>query len=297
MTAEFRAPAPLEKGDVIGVFAGSSPFDATLGWRGLGWLAEQYRLVFDRGVFSVDGYLAGNDERRQNELQRLLDHDEIKAIVAMRGGYGLSRIVANLDWSRFCERPRWIVGFSDVTALHVETSRLAVASVHGPMVAALGRGDERTRTQWQKSLAGRVSGQGFERLTTRVDGSAKGVLIGGNLTMLHACAAAGRLRVPKGAIVLLEDVTERPYRIDRMLSTLIAGGYFAEVGAIVLGDFTDCGAARDGVTVERVFEQTIDKLGVPVLSGLPVGHALRNDAVVLGATVYVDSKSRTMVFE
>jgi muramoyltetrapeptide carboxypeptidase len=116
-----------------------------------------------------------------------------------------------------------------------------------------------------------------------------GPLFGGNLTILQACAAAGRLRVPEGAILLIEDVTERPYRIDRALSTLIAGGHLAAVAGVIVGQFTDCGPGPDGVRVEEVLRERLGSLGVPVAAGAEIGHGSPNEPVILGRRYALDA--------
>src|SRR5262249_55870994 len=112
-------PPPLRPGDAIAVIAPSSPFDRALAFRGLGWLAERYRVRFSSAMMVCDGYLAGSDERRLDELQRALRAD-VRAVVAARGGYGLGRIAHRVEWDAALRNPRWLVGFSDLTALHVE---------------------------------------------------------------------------------------------------------------------------------------------------------------------------------
>jgi muramoyltetrapeptide carboxypeptidase len=220
-------PPPLKRGDTIAVIAPSSPFEHVLGWRGLGFLAERYRLRFDRrALFARRGYLAGEDGARRDALGRALEDPDVAAILAARGGYGANRFVHGVDFAGLRARPRWIIGFSDITALHVEASRVGVASLHACHLTALGRSDGRARAGLLQALEDPLGTRVFDGLRAIVaPGRAEGPLFGGNLTMLHACAAAGRLVVPEGAIVFLEDVTERPYRIDRMLTTLAVGGH------------------------------------------------------------------------
>lgn len=283
-------PPPLCPGDVIAVVAPSSPFEHVLAWRGLGWLSERYRLRFTRGLFTRAGYLAGADERRRDELVAALADPEVKAVLAARGGYGASRFVHTIDWSTLAARPRWVMGFSDVTAIHVEASRVGVASIHGPHLTSVGRADRPARQTLVRALEDPLGERAYEGLTVVAEGVAEGPLFGGNLTILHACAAAGRLAVPDGAVLLLEDVTERPYRVDRVLATLDAGGYLDRVAGVVLGDFTQCDPGPDKVTVETVLRRALSGRGVPVVSGVPVGHGARNDAVVLGARARVEAR-------
>lgn len=283
----MRLPPALRPNDIVHVVAPSSPFDRSLAWRGLGWLRERYRVHFDRGLFETDGYLAGSDERRREELDRAFRSTSCRAVVAVRGGYGLNRIAHLLDWSAFLESPKWIVGFSDVTALHVEASARGVASIHGPMVAALGRGDAAAREAWIDALEYPSRPRSFNGLRTLREGRAQGPIFGGNLAMIHACAAAGRLRIPHDAILFLEDVGERPYRIDRTLTTLSVGGHFDHIRAVVLGEFTACAPGIDGTCVQDVATRTFAPLGVPVVDGFPVGHGLSNVPLHLGANAEV----------
>lgn len=283
-------PPALRPGDTIAVVAPSSPFEHVLAWVGLGWLAQRYRVRFTRGLFTRDGYLAGTDERRRDELIHALTDPGVRAILAARGGYGASRFAHTLDWSALARHPRWIVGFSDITALHIESARAGVASIHAPNLTGLGRGDARARAAFVDIVEHPHRPRTYRGLPVIHEGRAEGPLYGGNLTMLHACAAAGRLAVPKGAVLLIEDVTERPYRIDRVLATLAAGGHFDHLAAVVVGDFTQCDPGPDRVTVEQVLERNLRTLGVPVVRGVPVGHDRRNDPVVLGGRARVETR-------
>jgi muramoyltetrapeptide carboxypeptidase len=283
-------PPALHPGDTVAVIAPSSPPEVVLAWVGLGFLASRYRLRYDRGMFARAGYLAGSDERRREELEGALADPSVRAIIAARGGYGASRFAHSIDWSALAARPRWIVGFSDVTVLHVEASRAGVASIHASHVTALGRGDARGRASFVRALERPGEARAYAGLGVLREGSAEGRLFGGNLTLLHSIAAAGRLEVPEGATLLLEDVTERPYRIDRMLTSLAQGGHLARAGAVVVGDFTQCDPGPDRVTVEEVLRDHLTRLGVPVVSGVPVGHGLRNDPVVIGQVAHVTAR-------
>lgn len=288
------APPPLRPGDSVAVFAGSSPFDRLLVLRGMAALRERYRILFSEGLFSRRGYLAGDDERRANELSRWFRSGEVRAVIAARGGYGLSRVVGRLDWDAFTRDPKWIVGFSDVTVLHVEATRRGARSLHGPNVGSLGRADQRQRRGVVTALEGHgtPSMAGLSLVSPPTNGATlEGPLVGGNLTMLHASATAGRLSIPPGAIVLLEDVTERPYRLDRMVTTLVDGGHFGRASGFLLGTFTECTPGPDGVTAEEAVRARLQPLGLPVFAGAPVGHGAENDPFVVGERVRIDGSS------
>jgi muramoyltetrapeptide carboxypeptidase len=276
-------PPALCPDDHIVVVAPSSPFDKERVRKGILWLEERYQVTYSGDLFDRDqGFLAGSDAVRLAELQAAWDHPDAKAIVAARGGYGVTRIIERLDWSRFVQRPRWLVGFSDITALHAGAVARGVAALHAMNVSNLGEADGDARAAWLGALEEPDASRAHHGLGVLRPGEASGTLFGGNLTLLFAEAAAGHLRVPEGCVLLLEDVTETSYRIDRMLTALKSGGYFSRASAIVLGDFTECSPGRHGVPVEAVLEERLGDLGIPVISGLPVGHGQRNEPLALG---------------
>lgn len=237
------------------------------------------------GVLAREGYLAGDDTRRASELAEAMLSPSVRAIFIARGGYGLTRIVPGLPWNEFVKSPKWIVGFSDVTALHVQCSALDIASVHGPNVTGIGRAGPFDRFRTLRSVE--HAGAGFDWSLERLSkGDHTGPLYGGNVALLSAMAASGALVVPKGAIVILEDVTERPYRIDRMLTSLLP--HLVRAGAIVFGDFTDCEPGPDGVCVDDVIADFTKRLGKPAAKGAPVGHGAINQPFLVGATAKLE---------
>lgn len=285
---KLTQPPALSPGDVAAVVAPSSPFRPDDLWRGLAWIRTRYRTIVSPGILSTDGYLAGTDARRGAELTRAMLHPEAKAILPVRGGYGAMRILDELPWREFAARPKWIVGHSDVTALHAMAWREGVACIHGPNVTGLGfAATPSVRASWIAALERPRMGQGWRHLRVLRGGSARGLLVGGNLAILTAMAAAGRLWIPEGAILALEDVTESPYRIDRMLTSLLLGGFLARASAIVFGDFVRCPPGKDGRTVDDVLDERTRALGIPVLFGAPFGHGERNEAFLLGVPVEV----------
>lgn len=287
MQARFAIPPPLAPGDALVVVAPSSPFPRDELWRGLAWLRTRYRIRIAPDVLDRDGYLAGSDDRRRAELARALADPETKAIVAVRGGYGVLRVVDELGWSAFERRPKWIVGFSDVTALLAMAWRAGVAAVHGPNVTGLAAASPQVRAAWLSSIERPAASRIWRGLRVIHGGEARGVLVGGNLAIVHAMAAAGRLVIPEGAILALEDVTEAPYRVDRMLTALHLGGYLDRVSAVVFGGFNRCGPGPDGRTIDEVLEERTRSLGIPVLGQAPFGHGPTNEAFVLGMPALV----------
>jgi muramoyltetrapeptide carboxypeptidase len=288
-------PPALRPHDVIAVVAPAGPVDKDEFWRGMAWLRGRYRLRVSSAIFSRAGYLAGDDARRGGELARAMVDPEARAILAARGGYGTMRVMEGLPWDALAKAPKWLLGFSDVTALHACAWARGIASVHGPSVRSFATASVGERAAWLAAVERPTAVRVWRGLRVVHAGPlAKGPIVGGNLALLEAMAAAGRLVVPAGAVLALEDVTERPYRVDRMLTALAAGGHLARASAIVLGAFTQCDAGDDGVTVDEVLSERTKALGIPVLAGAPFGHAAPNEAFVLGATAEVTGDRVTM---
>ena len=273
-------PPALTPGDQVRVIAPAGAVPVAVVWRALGWLSQRYRVRYQRDLFARHGYLAGDDDRRRQELQQALLERNTAAIVCARGGYGVTRIAHQIDWRPLREHPRWVVGFSDITAIHNEVAKMGVASLHGGNVTSVGRGDRRAREALITALEAPLAPRRY-RLECLHAGQAHGRLFGGNLTLLQTSAAAGRLHIPTGAILFVEDIQEPPYRLDRALTSLLVGGYLREVSAVVLGQFSHCRPGRDDVTVRQIFSERLAPLGIPVAAGLPCGHELHNDPLVM----------------
>lgn len=286
--APLVIPPPLGPGATVRVIAPASPFDRTLALCGMAFLGERYRVQFDWRMFERDGFLAGSDVRRRDELAQALAAPNVAAIIAARGGYGITRIAHDIDFAALRRAPKWLVGFSDVTALHLEAQAVGVASLHAHHAAGLGRGDAHARAAWLSALEAPLAPRSFQGQTLRA-GVVRGPLVGGNLTVLFTCAVTGRLQLPPGAILALEDVTEASYRIDRMLSALRVGGHLRGIAGVALGGFTDCPPGPHGVPVAHVLERELSSWGVPVVTGLPFGHDLPNQPLLLGAAAELDA--------
>lgn len=290
----FLVPPALEPGARVRIIAPASPFDRTLFYRGIGWLAERYRVEVAPGTLARSGFLAGSDAERRRALDEALAAPDVAAIVAARGGYGAVRITQLANWRMLRRFPKWIVGYSDITALHVEALRMRVCSMHAENAAGLGRGDAHARARWLEALEAPGTPRTFDGLTVLERGAAEGVLVGGNLTVLFTAHAAGRLALPHDCVLMLEDVTESSYRIDRMLSALIVAGALDRVAAVVLGEFTDCSPGPHRVPVEAVLHERLGQLRVPVLAGLPLGHGRENAPLPFGLRARVDARSGSL---
>jgi muramoyltetrapeptide carboxypeptidase len=287
-------PPALKPGDKIRVIAPSGPFDRTLFFRGLGWLRERYQVVWDRDCLERDGYLAGSDSRRLKELDDALNDPTARALVAARGGYGATRICHAANFESLRRHPKWCVGFSDITAIHLEACRVRVWSLHASNLTALGRSDLAARDAWTDALEHPLRRRDYGALTVLAPGEARGALAGGNLSLVFAMAAARRLALPPGCILVLEEVGEAPYRIDRMLTALVVGGHLRSVSAVCVGDL---GSSKDprGDPALPILGERLGALGVPILAGLPIGHGALNQPLPLGAPALLRSQNAELV--
>jgi muramoyltetrapeptide carboxypeptidase len=279
---DFIAPPALRPGDLIRVVAPAGPFDRTLFWRGVGWLSEHFRVRFRRDIFEREGFLAGRFERRTKELNEALRCDETRAVVCARGGYGSGQIAQSAAFTELRKKPKWLIGFSDVTALHIEAQRQGVMSLHAHNVTGLGPGDALERARWLAAVA-EPGRPGVSYTLHHQRGSIRrGVLVGGNLTLVLHATLAGRFNPPPGALLFLEEVAETPYRIARLLAGLETCGVFDTISGLVVGQVTPGGSDHNGVTPFEVFDDIARKNGLALGWGLESGHQRPNLPLVLG---------------
>lgn len=302
-------PSPLADGDRIALVAPCGVVDVDRLDAGTATLRSWgYDPVEMPGVRARLGHLAGTDEQRLADLQAAIDDPSLRAIWVVRGGYGLTRIIDRLDLAGLVEHPRWVVGFSDVTALlHAMWRQVGLVGCHGQFAGRLHLAEAfpDAAVHLRALLAGTVvpgplpalAGEPAPRAL--VAGRATGPLLGGNLAVTCAGIGTPNQLDTGGAVLLLEDVNEAPYELDRMLTQLHHAGMLAEVAGIVLGRFVACDPAPGvpSATVDEVLVDRLGDLGVPVLGDLPLGHQDRHLAVPHGATVTVDASAGTVGLE
>jgi len=253
------------------------------------FLQGRYAVRWGQGLFSKTGYLAGSDERRLEELQHAIDDEDIKAIFAVRGGYGALRLLPKVQLEG--RTPKWLVGFSDITALHALWQRAGWQSLHGPVVTqmgVLGADDLQTLVDILERSGGNSSLLGTHCL---VPGTASGPLLGGNLSVFSRLVGTPYMPDTRGAILLLEDVGEAPYRIDRMWTHLRLAGVLQTLSGIVLGTFSPCEDKQGAHGCLEVLESLASETGLPCVAGFPIGHNTRNVAVRLGSQVRLSAGS------
>ncbi len=231
---------------------------------------------------------AGDDELRARDLQRFIDDDSIKAIIAARGGYGTIRIIDRVDFSRFATHPKWLVGFSDITVIHAHLfANYFAQTIHGQMPVNIPDASAYSLEMLRKALFGEDISYSFSSQVQNRSGKAKGILIGGNLSLLVAVLGSVSDYNYDGKILFIEDVGEYLYSIDRMIRTLDRAGKLKNLAGLMVGGFTE---TKDndipfGQTVPEIVMEVVKNYDYPVCFDFPAGHIPDNHSIVLGKTL------------
>ncbi len=292
--ARYRAFPALRPGDPVVAVAPAGPFDRASFEAGLEVIARRYEVSYDPGALTRHRYLAGSDERRLRELAAALGAGGSRALFCARGGYGVMRLLGGLD--ELVLTPKPVIGFSDITALHQLLQRRRLVSIHGPNLTQLSRLDALAQERLFSLLESDAPAAELTGEETYVEGVAEGPLLGGNLSVLTRLLGTPFLAPLEGAILLLEDVAERPYRLDRMWTHLALAGVFHQVRGIVLGEFTGCEEKDAGYSSAEVLRELAAVTGLPCAAGFPIGHGAQNQPVPLGVRVRLDAGSRRLTF-
>ena len=282
-------PPQLAFGNTIGILcpAGAIPMEkVTICAQVLESWGYQVRI--GKTVGTQFGHFAASDFDRKNELQSMMDDPEIHAILCARGGYGLSRIIAQLDFTKIKAHPKWIIGFSDITILHAALQNQGIQSIHGPMAAGFGKGD--AGLPYIMALKKMLEGAA-QRVSTKPHpanqlGHAEGVLVGGNLCLMtHLIGGENQLDT-KGKILCIEDVGEYHYNVDRMLIQCKNAGLLDGLAGLVVGGFTDMkdDATAFGETVTEMIQRLTNGYNYPICYDFSISHELNNMPVQLGAS-------------
>jgi muramoyltetrapeptide carboxypeptidase len=291
-------PPALGPGAVVGVAAPSGPVDAVRLCNGLRVLREEgLELALAPGLLERDGFLAGGDAVRLEGLRGLLADPGVDAVCCARGGYGAMRLLPQLDLAALRTRPKAVVGFSDVTALHLALGAAGLVSFHGPVLET-GTGPEAGASL--RAMVAALRGCTAGTLLAADPpgpppqalhpGRARGRLVGGNLSLLAATLGTPWEVETAGRILLLEDVGEPPYRLDRYLAQLELGGKLQAAAGFLVGEMVGCDPDRPGGPgALDVVASHLLPLGRPCLAGLPLGHGRRRATVPLGALVELDA--------
>ncbi len=285
----IKIPPYLKKGDTIGLVcpAGAMPVEK---------ISECIRVLNEewgfttrvgRTVGTLFNYFSGTDEERLADMQGMLDDEQIKAILCARGGYGIGRIIDQLDFTNFIENPKWIIGFSDVTILHSHIYRNHyISTIHSSMASAFN--DEGHKNQFVQSLKNALEGKKLKYSCPVHEfnrkGEAIGELVGGNLALIaHLCGTDSDIK-SKGRILFIEDIGEYLYNIDRMMYQLKRSGKLDKLAGLIVGGFTDMKDTEKpfGQTAYEIIHDVVAEYRYPVCYGFPVSHEKENVALKIG---------------
>lgn len=303
---DIVAPPALRPGDLIGVCAPSGPVNPDRLARGLAALAPHFRLRPSPGVLARTGYLAGDDAARAAELTAMIADPDVRAVIMARGGYGLTRILADVDPAVLRRDPKPLIGFSDGTPLLAWAAAAGVRAIHGPVLAQLGDLPAEDAAWLARLLTDRAPLGRLPWALTAV-GAAAGPtpivvpLVPANLKMLAHTVGTPWALSAAGCALLIEEIGEKPYAIDRDLTQLGLAGLLRGARVVVVGDLTRCtdpaavpGAVDDPGPALAVVDERLRRFGLPGLAGAPVGHGARNRSLPFGARAAIDPVAGTI---
>lgn len=292
-------PPRLKAGGTIGLITPAGPVrDREKLEAGIAVLTEAGFRVKEPRELRRDDYLAGSDGERAEQLGEMWNDPEVGAVMAVRGGYGVLRLLHHLDLARFAENPKILAGFSDITILLNEIQRCTgLVTYHTPVATTLAYSDELSRQSFIEMLTGHPRDVSAPEVQIVTVGRAEGRLIGGNLASLCHLLGTPHEPVWRDSILFLEDVGEPPYKIDRMLTQLAVSGRLEQLGGLILGTF-GAGAEKEEQWAERVWERSLRLTGgrIPLWGNFPVGHTARNLSLPVGIQAVMDSEKKRLEF-
>jgi muramoyltetrapeptide carboxypeptidase len=301
---KYIRPAKLQVGDTIAIVAPAGILKSkkkTI--EAAQMLLKNWGLVPVLGphLFSESYHFAGTDAQRLKDLQWALDKPDVKAIWCARGGYGSMRIMDGLNFETFKKNPKWMVGYSDVTALHNQLQNLGYETLHAMMPVNMeedAKAITASITSLKAGLFGTLEKHSIEPNKSNRMGSAKGILTGGNLTLLTAQLGSASQLDTRNKILFIEEIGEYKYHIDRMLQSLKRAGYFNHCNGIIVGDMMDIKANSPawGTGIEELIMNILDPYDFPVAFGIPAGHMHENRALIFGRSIDLNiTKSETVI--
>lgn len=243
-----------------------------------------------RHVFSTANHFAGTDEQRCEDFQNALDDPKISAIWCARGGYGSVRILDKLDYSKFKQNPKWLIGYSDITALHNQVHNVGVQSIHAMMCTSLQDDNttiKETISTFKDAIFGKPLRYTLKGSTYNKTGTVSAPIVGGNLTMLHTMLGSKTSIDTSGKILFIEEIGEYKYHIDRMLQSLKRAGYFDNCKGVIVGHMTKLkkNTTLWGASVEQLVLDVLSDYDFPIAFNMPAGHEKDNRAMILGRTI------------
>jgi len=286
-----KMPPYLKKGDTIGILATARKVDMAPLQPAINLLKSWgLNVVIGKTVGLDDNQLAGQDWQRATDFQQMLDNPSIKAIWSAKGGYGTVRMIDRLNFTKFKQNPKWIVGFSDLTVMHSHINNFDIATLHSIACISVSGATPEAIEGLKKGLFGGKIEYTLPAHAYNKTGKAHGELIGGNLSVLYSIMGSPSEANYKGKIIFIEDLDEYLYHIDRMMMNLERNGYFKEVKGIIIGGMTKM---RDndipwGHDALQIIQDITKEYNIPICFNFPAGHIKDNRALVFGKQITLD---------
>lgn len=302
-------PKALKFGNTIGIISPSSPTAEENIQKAYDTLVEMgFKVKMGKSPYERYGYLSGTDDIRAEDINNMFRDTEVDGIICMRGGYGTPRILELIDYEIIRNNPKVFVGYSDITALHIAFNQIAnLVTYHGPMISSdmIDGFSDISKESLLNTIMGFV-GQGdrscvpnisSEEIITINGGIAEGSIIGGNLSLIASTIGTPYEIDVKGKILFIEEISEEPYRIDRMLNQLKLSGKLDEAEGIILGDFNDCGPKKhnESLSLEQVINYYIKPVGKPAIYNFQSGHCTPMITLPLGVRVRLDAEKKEII--
>lgn len=297
----MKTPAYLKKGDTVAIVCTARSYFREEAEQAVS-LFESWGLQIEFGT-TIDvnvNQLGGTDEQRTDDLQRMIDNPNIKAIWIARGGYGTVRIIDKIDFLNFIDNPKWIIGFSDISVLHSHIHNLGVATLHAIMPFSVPKASIEAKETLYKALFNHAYKIETPSNPSNKTGNAEGLLVGGNLSIIYSLLGSKSSLETKNKILYLEDLDEYLYHIDRMFYNLKRNGYFNDLNGLIIGGMTDMhdNQIPFGNDVQQIVLAICKEYDFPICFDFPAGHIPDNRALKLGTTVslQVSNESTTLKY-
>lgn len=284
----MKCPQKLEKGDLISIIAPAKAIEKDLIFHAKSMLENYgFRVIIGEHCTGRYNYFSGNIHERLSDFQTAIDNLEVRAILCARGGYGSIQIVDKLNWDSFSKKPKWIIGFSDITVFHQKLASMNYCSIHGTMPLDFKKNSEASLTTLVDLLFGSLNDISFDYDDHNIIGSADGVLSGGNLSILYGSLGTDDQPDYSNNILFIEDLAEHLYHIDRIFHAFNKAGILRKLNGIIVGGMTNLMDTAEpfGMDYKEIIEHHCEKHGIPVAFGFPAGHIDDNRSIMFGRMV------------
>lgn len=289
-------PPYLQKGDTVALVCTARKFSLEEAQPAVALLESWgLRVIYGATIGEDNHQLGGTDAIRAADFNAMVANPTVKAIWCARGGYGSVRIIDQIDFEQLKRTPKWVIGFSDVTVFHSQIHQEGLQSLHGIMAFSVPKATEESKESLRKSLFGETISYEIASHSANRQGSASGVLVGGNLSILYSLLGSKSALDTAGKILFIEDLDEYLYHLDRMMYNLKRNGYFEELKGLIVGGMTDMhdNSIPFGQNAIEIIKAISVEYGFPIVFDFPAGHGEANWALRFGATVALEVKKST----